>query len=105
MTWQGWVQIALFVVLITALVKPLGSYIADIVEGKANIPRLLAAFEHGLYRLAGVDPTREQNWVSYAFPLLCFHLVGIAALYLLQRVQNVLPLNPQQFDAVLPDLA
>jgi K+-transporting ATPase ATPase A chain len=97
MTWQGWVQIATFAVLITASVKPLGAYIANIVEGKANLPRPLAAFEHGLYRLAGVDPAQEQTWVSYAMALLCFHFFGIAALYALQRVQKVLPLNPRAF--------
>ena len=105
MTWQGWVQIATFAVLITASVKPLGAYIANIVEDKANLPRPLAAFEHGLYRLAGVDPAQEQTWVSYAMALLCFHFFGIAALYALQRVQKVLPLNPEHFGAVAPDLA
>jgi K+-transporting ATPase ATPase A chain len=55
--------------------------------------------------LAGVDPGQEQSWIGYAVAVLCFHFVGIAALYLLQRVQNVLPLNPQQFAAVAPDLA
>ena len=105
MTWQGWVQIAVFAALITAAVKPLGGYIAGIVTGEARIPRPLTAIEGGVYRLAGVDQTREQNWVSYAFAVLWFHLVGIAALYLLQRVQNVLPFNPQALGAVAPDLA
>jgi len=105
MTWQGWVQIVLFVILVTASMKPLGAYIAGIVDGHPKMPRLLAAFEDGLYRLAGVDLTQEQSWVSYAFAVLCFHFFGIALLYLLQRLQNVLPLNPQQFKPVAPDLA
>jgi potassium-transporting ATPase potassium-binding subunit len=105
MTWQGWVQIAVFAALITAAVKPLGGYIAGIVTGEAGIPRPLAVIEGIIYRFAGVDPAKEQSWVSYAFAVLWFHLVGIAALYLLQRVQNVLPLNPQNFDAVAPYLA
>jgi K+-transporting ATPase ATPase A chain len=104
-TWQGWLQIAVFTALITAAVRPLGAYVARIVDGPLKVPCLLSAFERGLYRLAGVDPEQEQNWVSYAVAVLCFHFVGIAALYLLQRVQNVLPLNPRQFDAVAPDLA
>ena len=91
--------------LTTAAVKPLGGYIARIVTGEARIPRPLAAIEAGIYRLAGVDPTEEQSWVSYALAVLWFHLFGIAALYLLLRVQNMLPLNPQAFDAVAPDLA
>jgi K+-transporting ATPase ATPase A chain len=104
-TWQGWLQIAVFAALITAAIRPLGAYVSRIVDGPFRVPRPLAAFERGLYRLAGVDPGREQSWVSYAIAVLCFHFVGIASLYVLQRVQNVLPLNPQQFGAVAPDLA
>jgi potassium-transporting ATPase potassium-binding subunit len=58
-----------------------------------------------MYRLAGVDPDQEQSWIGYALALLAFHLAGILALYALQRFQNVLPLNPQSFDPVAPDLA
>jgi K+-transporting ATPase ATPase A chain len=104
-TWQGWAQIAIFAVLITAAVKPLGGYIAHVVEGNLRLPRLLAAVETGIYRLAGVDPNEEQNWLTYALALMAFHLVGIVALYGLLRGQNLLPLNPQGFDAVSPDLA
>ena len=105
MTWQGWLQIALFAVLITGLVKPLGGYIARSLDGLGRVQRALAPIETGLYRLAGVDRAEEQSWVGYAFALLSFNVAGIVALYALQRVQNVLPLNPQQFDAVAPDLA
>ena len=104
-TWQGWLQIAVFAALITAVVKPLGGYIARSVDGSGRVQRALAPIENGLYRLAGVDPAEEQSWVTYALALLWFHLAGIVALYVLQRVQNLLPLNPQQFDAVAPDLA
>ena len=105
MTWQGWLQIAVFAALIAAAVKPLGGYIARIVEGSSRVVRRFAPVETGLYRLAGVDPAEEQTWVGYALALLAFHLAGIVALYALQRLQNVLPLNPQQMDAVAPDLA
>jgi potassium-transporting ATPase potassium-binding subunit len=105
MTWQGWLQIAVFAALITAAVKPLGGYIARNVDAAGRVQRALAPMENGLYRLAGVDPAEEQSWVSYALALLWFHLAGILALYALQRLQNLLPLNPQQFDAVTPDLA
>jgi potassium-transporting ATPase potassium-binding subunit len=104
-TWQGWLQIALFAMLITAAVKPLGGHIARSVDGFGRTQRALAPLENGLYRLAGVDPTEEQSWVSYALAMLCFNIVGIVALYTLQRVQNLLPLNPQAFDPVAPDLA
>jgi K+-transporting ATPase ATPase A chain len=105
MTWQGWLQIAVFAALVTAVVKPLGGYIARNVDGSGRVQRALAPIENGLYRLAGVDPADEQSWVGYALALLSFHLAGIVALYVLQRLQNLLPLNPQQFDAVAPDLA
>ncbi len=105
MTWQGWLQIAVFAALILAAVKPLGAYVARVVEGQLRVPRVLAVFERALYRVAGVDPAQEQSWVSYAVAVLCFHFFGIAALYLLQRVQHLLPLNPQQLPAVTPDLA
>jgi K+-transporting ATPase ATPase A chain len=105
MTWQGWLQIAVFAALITAAVKPLGGYIARNLDGSGRVPRVLAPIENGLYRLAGVNPADEQSWIGYALALLWFHLAGIVALYALQRMQNLLPLNPQQFDAVAPDLA
>jgi K+-transporting ATPase ATPase A chain len=105
MTWLGWLQIAIFAALVAAAVKPLGAYIARIIEGEGKVLRALAPLEHGIYWLAGVDPIEEQSWISYALAILWFHVVGIAALYLLQRMQNVLPLNAQGLDAVAPDLA
>jgi potassium-transporting ATPase potassium-binding subunit len=105
MTWQGWLQIVLFCVLITATVKPLGSYIARSLAGEGRVVRALAPIEKSLYLLADVDPAKEHSWVEYALALLWFHLAGIIALFALQRTQGLLPLNPQQFDAVAPDLA
>jgi potassium-transporting ATPase potassium-binding subunit len=106
MTWQGWTQLALFAVLIAASVRPLGGYIARVIEGGCTpLQRLLRPAETAFYRLAGVDPAEEQTWPVYALGLLTFHLIGLLALFGLQRVQNMLPFNPQQFDAVSPDLA
>ena len=105
MTWRGWLQIVIFAVLITALVKPLGGYIVRTVDGGGHVSRIFAPVERGLYRLAGIDPAEEQSWISYALALLWFHLVGIAAFYALLRLQGLLPLNPQQLDAMTPDLA
>jgi potassium-transporting ATPase potassium-binding subunit len=105
MTWQGWLQIAIFAALLTAAVRPVGAYIAAIAEGRLKVPRVLLAFERGLYRLAGVDPAQEQGWAQYAIALLCFHFFGIALLYGLQRVQCLPLFNPQNFGAVAPDLA
>ena len=59
MTWQGWLQIAVFATLITALVKPLGGYFARVADGTSRIQRALAPFENGFYRLAGIDPAEE----------------------------------------------
>jgi potassium-transporting ATPase potassium-binding subunit len=105
MTLLGWLQIALFAALIVAVIKPLGGYIAGIVEGQFRTPRPLGALETGIYRLAGIDPEREQTWAEYALSLMAFNLVGILVLYGLQRAQHMLPFNPQGFDAVPPDLA
>jgi potassium-transporting ATPase potassium-binding subunit len=104
-TWQGWLQVAVFAALVTVAVKPLGAYIARIAGGQGKTWRGLRLVENGIYRLAGVDPAEEQSWIGYALALLWFHVVGIVVLYALQRVQNLLPLNPQGFDAVAPDLA
>jgi K+-transporting ATPase ATPase A chain len=105
MTWQGWLQIAIFAILTTAAIRPLGRYISRCLDGRSSVARLGAPIEKGIYRLAGIDPTREQHWTEYAIALLCFHLAGMAALYALQRLQAQLPLNPQHFTAVAPDLA
>jgi K+-transporting ATPase ATPase A chain len=104
-TWQGWFLIILFVAAVAAMTRPLGGYIARIVDGNRPGPRGLIVLESGIYRLAGVDPAREQSWVGYALSLLCFHMIGIVALYGLQRLQHLLPLNPQELAAVGPDLA
>ncbi len=105
MTWQGWLQIAVFAAVVTALVKPLGGYISRALDGSGSVQRVTAPLENALYRLAGVDPAEEQSWTSYALALLWFHLAGIVMLYGLLRLQNYLPLNPQQLDTLTPDLA
>ena len=105
MTWQGWLQIGVFAALITALIKPFGGYMARIVQGESKVRKLFAPLENGIYRLAGVDPSEEQSWLTYALALVIFHVVGIIVLYALQRIQNVLPLNPQGMAPVSPDLA
>jgi len=106
MTWQGWAQIAVFVAIVAALVRPAGDYVARAMQGEWTPLRpVLRPVERVLYRLGGVDERTEQGWVSYALGLLLFHLLGILGLYALQRGQAWLPLNPQHFDPVAPDLA
>jgi K+-transporting ATPase ATPase A chain len=106
MTLNGWLQIAVYCVLLVLITPPLGAYLTRVFEGRSTpLSFIFRPIERGLYRLAGVDETREQHWVSYAIAMLAFSLAGFVVLYGLQRLQGLLPLNPQGFDAVSPDLA
>ncbi len=106
MTANGWIQIALYCVIVTALVKPLGGYMHRVFSGERTfLSPILAPVEHGLYALAGVDRKSEQHWVTYAVAMLFFSVAGFVSLYSLQRFQHVLPFNPEGLDAVAPDLA
>ena len=102
----GWLQIALFTLLIGALVKPLGGYLFRVYAGERTLLHpVVRPIETVLYRLAGVDEGAEQTWGRYAIALLLFHMVGVLALYALLRLQGVLPLNPRGFPGLSPDLA
>ena len=84
--------------------KPLGSYIADVMEGRSNFAlRAGGRFESLIYRLCGVDSREEMSWKQYAIALLLFNVLGAVSVYGLQRLQLFLPLNPQKFAAVSPD--
>jgi K+-transporting ATPase ATPase A chain len=104
MTINGLLQIALFLGLLLALVKPLGLYMARVYEGKpVGIDRVLGPLERWIYRLAGVRPDEETGWKAYSFGVLLFSAAGVVFLYALQRLQGFLPANPQGFGAVSPD--
>lgn len=106
MTVAGWLEIALFAAVVGLLTHPLGGYLTRVYAGERTfLQPLLRPVEAALYRLAGVDPEAEQNWYRYTASLLLFHLFGTIALYALLRLQSALPLNPQNFPAVAPDLA
>src|SRR5689334_21763864 len=106
MTINGWLQIALYCVLLILLVKPLGGYMTRVFAGeKTFLSPVLRPLETGLYRLSGVREAEEQHCVTYAIAMLAFTFAGFVVLYGLQRLQAVLPLNPQHLDAVSPDLA
>jgi potassium-transporting ATPase potassium-binding subunit len=106
MTIIGWAQIALILAAVIAAAVPLGGYIARVLSGERTfLAPILAPVERAFYKLSGVDPAREQSWLVYAMAMLAFSVVGFASLYALQRLQNVLPLNPQGFDPVPADLA
>ena len=98
---------ALFVICLAPVLlcaKPLGIYIADVMEGKRNFAtRWGAGFEKLLYRLSGVDSRVDMTWLEYAKALLLFNVIGALFVYALQRLQFVLPLNPQHFAAVSAD--
>lgn len=106
MTVNGIFQILLYLVVLILLVRPLGTYMARVYQGERTLlDRLLGPVERLIYRLAGVDPAQEMDWKVYALALLVFNLFGLLAVYLLQRVQQFLPLNPQGMAAVSPDSA
>jgi K+-transporting ATPase ATPase A chain len=106
MTAIGWLQIAFIFALVLVCVKPLGAFMARVFSGERTfLSPVLAPVERGFYALAGIDPAKEQGWRSYTMAMLAFSAAGFALLYGLMRLQNVLPLNPQDFSAVAPDLA
>ena len=104
MTANGYLQLAFYVIVLLALAKPLGAYMARVYEGKRlALDRVLGWLERLIYRLCGVRSGEEMDWKAYAVTMLLFNLLGLLAAYLLQRVQGVLPLNPQGFGAVSAD--
>ena len=106
MTFNGWAQIALYVAVLLALTRPVGFYLDRVMSGQRTLlSPVLAPLERGFYRLAGVDPAEEQSWWVYCRAMLVFHIVGFIFLYLLLRLQNFLPFNPQDMAAVPADLA
>jgi potassium-transporting ATPase potassium-binding subunit len=104
MSANGYFQLALYLGVLLALAKPLGAYMARIYEGRPAILNMFGApLEKLIYRICGVDPTKEMRWTQYAFAMLALNLLGGLVVYGLQRLQGYLPLNPQAFSAVSAD--
>ena len=104
MTANGILQIAIYLVVLLLLVKPLGSYMARVYQGEHTfLDRVLGPVERNLYRLAGIIPQQEMNWKEYAVAMLVFNTAGILVVYALQRMQGFLPLNPMGLGAITPD--
>jgi K+-transporting ATPase ATPase A chain len=105
MTAAGWLQIALLLAVLTALVAPLGGYLSAVFRGASWGQRRFGRLEHRLVRAIGADPTEEQEWKAYARSIVVFSAAGFLALYVLLRAQAVLPLNPEGFRAGPWDLS
>ncbi|HKN27904.1 MAG TPA: potassium-transporting ATPase subunit KdpA [Roseiarcus sp.] len=106
MTLVGWSQIVLVLALVVACSIPFSAFIARVYAGERTfLSPVLGPVERALYRVAGVDPAREQDWFGYAIAMVVFSIAGFLSLYAIQRLQNFLPLNPRGFDAVAPDLS
>src|SRR2546426_5965686 len=104
MTANAIFQLGLYVAVLLALAKPLGAYMARVYEGRpCGLDRVFGWLERLIYKLSGVRADEEMGWKMYAATMLLFNLAGVLAVYALQRLQGVLPLNPQQFGAVSPD--
>lgn len=106
MTLDGWMLIALFAAVVAALVLPLGGYMTRVFNGERTLlAPVLGPVERLLYRLAGIDPAREQGWFAYTLAMLVFHAIGFVFLYALLRLQDALPFNPADMSAVPEDLS
>jgi len=106
MTLVGWSQIAIVLALVLAAAIPLSAFIDKVMSGKrTRLSPLLLPIERGFYRLSGVDEVKEQTAFVYTMAMIAFSIAGFLSLYALQRLQNVLPLNPQGFPAIDPALA
>ncbi len=106
MTANGWLQIGAFLLAIFAVTPVIGRFMTRVFNRERTwLDPLLRPVERLTYRLTGVDEKQEMRWTEYAGALLAFSAVSMLALYVLQRVQGVLPLNPQDLPGVAPDLA
>ena len=100
----SWIQLIFYMVVLIALAKPLGSFMAKVYQGeKTFLDPVFAPLERLIYRLGGVHADEEMNWKVYAIALMVFNVLSLFVVYALQRLQGFLPLNPQGFGAVSPD--
>jgi potassium-transporting ATPase potassium-binding subunit len=106
MTSNGWIQIAIFSVIVIAIAKPFGGYMTRVFQGERTfLHPVLRPVERAIYWCCGVDETQEQHWLTYAVAMLFFSVAGFASLYALQRLQGMLPFNPAGQSAVEQSLA
>ena len=106
MTFVGWIQIIAFCAILVALTPVLGGYMTRIFNGERTwLSPVLLPVERAIYRVAGIDAAREQHWLTYTVAMLMFNAAGFVFLYILTRVQGVLPFNPAAMSGIAPDLA
>ena len=106
MTAHGWMQIVVFALVIALLTRPMGSYLFNVYEADQRpLPRTLGRVERGLLRLCGANGAQEQTWKQYGASLVVFSALGVLVTYVLERLQHVLPFNPQALPPVEPVLA
>jgi len=106
MTLNGWLQIAFMLALVVVTARPLGLFMTSVLDGRATfLDRIVRPIEERLYAYAGIDTSREQTWLGYVGALLLFNAAGFVLLYLILRLQGVLPFNPQGFAGLSPHLA
>ena len=106
MTTNGFLQIGFYLMVLVALAKPLGWYMARVYEGQSTgLDRFLGPVERGIYRFCGIRAYEEMGWITYGMAMVLFSVAGVVFLYALQRLQGYLPLNPAGFGAVSPDLS
>ncbi len=107
MAGMGWLQLAVFIVVLAAITKPLGIYLTHVLDpnGRTWLDPVLKPVEKLTYALIGRERTKEQDWKGYAVSALMFSAAGLLFTYTILRLQQYLPLNPQDFGAVSPDLA
>jgi K+-transporting ATPase ATPase A chain len=104
---SGWIQFAVYVVVLVLITKPMGLYLLRVLDanGKTWLDPVLRPLERGTYRVMGVDPHKEHDWKQYTLAMLLFSLVGCLFTYVILRLQYFLPLNPQKLAGVTPDLS
>jgi K+-transporting ATPase ATPase A chain len=106
MSLNGWLQIVLFIAAILLLAKPMGLYLIRVFERrKTFLDPVLVPCERLLYRMTGVNPQEEMRWTEYALAMLVFSAATLVLTYIVERIQHLLPLNPQHLPAVEPSLA
>ncbi|MGH9424107.1 MAG: potassium-transporting ATPase subunit KdpA, partial [Thermoanaerobaculia bacterium] len=106
MTYIEFAKIAVYFLLILAVTKPLGLYMRRVFSGeKTFLDPVLRPVERLVYRIGGVDEKKEHDWMQYTIAMLLFSAVGLLLTYAIQRLQHLLPLNPDKMAAVPPDLA